>query len=525
MQVLTSLPEHLALTLLRQPPSLLHVLNAVPAPFHPLVFRAHLPAIDTHATLAVHTDMPLLCCRAARAAAAVFTHITRVSFSLTMPPTKTVRFDEETLRLLTTLPCLSVLELQRFRVSVVQSRGIEHTIGVCFPKLPALQRLSLRGAVASLEPLAHHVPALGPRLTALDLSANPLSDASFRALSHHIGCLTALRELSLAQTRLDEKAWVLIAPKLPPLATLDISDAYIDRVSCLVSCDGALNAPQFWARMESLDLGFGHLSEGLEQFATLLACMPALRRLSLAHALPGAPTSAERMLRDLSVLPSLDTLDVSAASMRLVASDAFAACMRACAPTLQELRVRSANGVASTARAAMRALCRIPLPSLAHLDLAYSDLRDEGVAALASGFAAIPALTMLELQQVRATAEGVAALAEHLAVLQRLEVLHMHGNAVLGDGLVAVVEAAGGLPRLRRLGMRSVCGPRGAHVAMAEGSPDSCAAEPEGLVQLPRPVSMKGHFTLELLAADFSKAARVGIEDAAALAGVVVALA
>eukprot|EP00892_Ulva_mutabilis_P008475 jgi/Ulvmu1/59/UM001_0062.1 len=523
-QIIAALPEPLALTLLRHQPHLHDVINAVPPRHHSLALRAHLPAIDTLATLALHTDMPLLCCRAARAAAAAFPHLTRVALTLTMPPAKSVRFDEETLRLLTTLPSLSVLELVRLRVSIVNARGIEGDIGPCFRGYAALRRLSLRGALASLQPLAHHVPALGPRLTALDLSANALTAGSFKALSHHIGWLTALRELSLAQTRLDEQAWMLIAPKLPPLATLNISDAYIDRVQCLASCDGALDPARFWASMENLDLGFGHLKEGLEEFGQLLACMPALRRLSLAHALPSALPVATRVLRDLSMLPFMAALDISACSLRLVESDAFAACMHAWTPSLRELRIRSADGAADAACSAMRTLCRCLLPSLAHLDLGYSDLRDEGAAELAAGLTALTALTALELQQVRATAEGAAVLAQRASVLERLEVLQLHGNAVLGEGLVAVVEAAGELPLLRALGLRSVCGPRGAPAADTEGGEGQEGPEPEGLVQLPRPLAMKGHFTLELLAADFSNAARADIERAAEAAGVTLAL-
>lgn len=521
LQVLADLPARCLSSLLCQAPHLPGLLNALPVHHHPLALRARFPAVDTKATLALSTDMPLLCCRAARAAATGFPHLTRIAFTLTMPPTKTVRFDAETLRLLTTLPHLHALELRRRRVSIVNARGIEDDLGPCLAKFPALRSLSLRGALASLLPLAPRVPALGARLTALDLSANPLSQASFEALSNHIGCLTALRELSLAQTRLEEAAWNLVGPRLPPLASLDISDAYIDHMRCLATCDGGVNPARFWSCMEALDLGFGHLSAGLEEFGEMLECMPALRRLSLAHALPSVRGAAEGMLSDLAVLTQLTALDISAGRMELIASDAFAACMRALEPGLQELRILSSNGSVDAAAAAMHSLTSRPLPALLHLDLAYSDLRDEGVAALAAGFSAMRALTHLHLQQVQMSAEGAAAVAAHVRVLQQLEVLELHGNAVLGDGFVVLVEAAGDLPRLRVLGMNSVYDPDALSVVVAS-SDEGATEETEGLLEVPGPLKMKGQFTLQLLRVGFRKETRAAIEEAAAAAGVTV---
>ena len=105
--------------------------------------------------------------------------------------------------------------------------------------------------------------------------------------------------------------------QLPPLATLDISDAYIDRMWCLVTGDGAMDPVRFWGGMEELELSFGHLSEGLEGFGYLVGCMPGLRRLGLGHALPSGREAPEGMLRALCTLTRLTALDISAASLPL----------------------------------------------------------------------------------------------------------------------------------------------------------------------------------------------------------------
>ncbi|XP_037116564.1 LOW QUALITY PROTEIN: uncharacterized protein LOC119128354 [Syngnathus acus] len=275
-------------------------------------------------------------------------------------------------------------------------------------------------------------------LQVLRLRKCQLSKKSCEALASVLSSSRTLSHLDLSWNNLrDDGVEALAAGLAKPQCTLQVLKLCYCQLS-KKSCEALASVLSSPGSLRELELGYNDLcDDGLEALAAGLAKPQCTLQVLKLRGCKLSKKSCEALASVLSSPGSLSHLDLSWNNLRDDGVEALAAGLAKPQCTLQVLKLRGCK-LSKKSCEALASILSSP-GSLRKLDLAYNDLRDDGLEALAAGLAKPQCtLQVLGLQRCKLSKKSCEALASVLSSPGSLRELDLGYNDLCDDRLEAL---------------------------------------------------------------------------------------